>query len=174
MTAPPEPEIVTPEELAAFQSEEGIDELSLAAAISEVRGYCGWHIAPQRTETLILDGPGLSVLLLPTMQVDDVAAVVENGTALSVGDAVEWSAKGMLRRRSGWTDRWRSISVTLTHGYAKAPAELKRLILATAASQVDEGAAAVAEKVGPFEFSVAQLQPHQLAILNRYRLGWGA
>lgn len=171
MTAPPEPEIVTPEELAAFQSEDGIDELSLAAAISEVRGYCGWHIAPQRTETLTLDGSGLSVLLLPTMQVADVAEVVENGTTI---DAVEWSAKGMLRKRSGWTDRWRGITVTLTHGYAKAPAELTRLILATAASQIDEGASAVAEKVGPFEFSVASLQPHQLAILNRYRLGWGA
>ncbi|WP_051637265.1 hypothetical protein [Rhodococcus sp. UNC363MFTsu5.1] len=173
MTAPPEPEIVTPEELAAFQAEDGIDELSLAAAISEVRGYCGWHIAPQRTEALTLDGPGLSLLLLPTMQVAELDKVVENGVELAAG-AFEWSAKGMLRKRSGWTDRWRSIEVTLTHGYAKAPAELIRLILAAATAQIDDGAAGSAEKVGPFEFSVAQLQPHQLAILNRYRLGWGA
>lgn len=173
MTAPPEPEIVTAEELEAFKSEENLDALSLAAAISEVRGYCGWHIAPQRTETLTLDGPGLSVLLLPTMQVADVAQIVENGATLAAG-AIEWSEKGMVRKRTGWTDRWRGVQVTLTHGYAEAPAEVKRLILATAAAQSDEGASAVAEKVGPFEFSVAQLQPHQLAILNRYRLGWGA
>ncbi|PTR42034.1 hypothetical protein C8K38_111203 [Rhodococcus sp. OK611] len=173
MTAPPEPEIVTPEELAAFQAEDGIDELSLAAAISEVRGYCGWHIAPQRTETLTLDGSGLSVLLLPTMQVASIAGVTESGVALDAA-AYEWSEKGMLRKRSGWTDRWRGVEVTLAHGYDAAPAEIKRLILASAAAQIDDGAAGSAEKVGPFEFSVAQLQPHQLAILNRYRLGWGA
>lgn len=173
MTAPPEPEIVTAEELEAFKSEGNLDALSLAAAISEVRGYCGWHIAPQRTETLTLDGSGLSALLLPTMQVADVAQVIETGSTLAPG-TFEWSAKGMLRKRSGWTDRWRGIEVTLTHGYAEAPAEIKRLILAAAVAQIDGGAGGTAEKVGPFEFSAAQLLPHQLAILNRYRLGWGA
>ena len=42
---------------------EGVDPAAQAA----VRAYCGWHIAPSLSETLVLDGTGARAFILPTL-----------------------------------------------------------------------------------------------------------
>ena len=140
----------------------------LDEVIGDIRDICGWHIAPVLTHTLTLDGPGTATLLLPSTHVTAVTTVTEDGTALAA-DQWEWSEVGMLRRRSGvWTERWRGIKVTLTHGYDQAPPGILGIIL----DVVADAGAPPAEKMGPFEFAGTAgtaFKAHQLAVLHRYR-----
>lgn len=98
----------------------GLDPAAWDAACRAVRTYCGWHVAPSVTQTLVLDGPGGSLLVLPSLLVTDVAEVKNAGTVLS---DPEWSAAGMIRSH-GWTTRFRGVSVTLTHGYDECPEDI--------------------------------------------------
>ncbi|MFD7157955.1 hypothetical protein ACXJJ3_08740 [Kribbella sp. WER1] len=118
-----------------------------ARAEAEVRAYCGWHIAPQREDTLTLDGPGGPLLVLPSLHVVSVASVAENGTELDP-EGYAWSAAGVLRRTSsatswhgwncGWTDDFRGLVVTLTHGYESMPLDVQTVIDRLASRSVDD------------------------------------
>src|SRR5699024_4352297 len=112
MTIPP---LLTPEEFSegtGGQIAVGDPRVKplLDGATRAVRRYCHWHVAPVVSETIVLDGEGGSLLMLPTLRVQSIEAVRVNGTALDVDD-LEWSEKGMVRRRR-WPNRFRSIEVT--------------------------------------------------------------
>lgn len=164
------PPLLTLDELGELKGE--IEQTRLDEAISDIREACGWHIAPSFTETVTLDGPGRSVLLLPSLHVTAVGSVTENGRELVEGTDYEWSAKGTLRRRCGWTDRYRGIVVEFTHGYDVVPAKLAALILdvATAAAEVPVGQQP--EKIGPFEFGGGGVvfDSNQQRIIDRYTI----
>ena len=72
----------------------GTDEAAWLAACDAVRGYCEWHIAPSVTETLTLDGPGGSVLHLPSAHVTAVASVTNDGAVIA---DPQWSASSSSR-----------------------------------------------------------------------------
>lgn len=177
MTAPAEPpgELVSLDEFDDLRSDPL--QMRLDQAVADIRGACGWHIAPPRTETVVLDGPGRSVLLLPSLHVSAVSSVVEDGRDLVDGIDYQWSEKGMLRRRNTlWTANWRGVTVTFTHGYDTVPAELVALIfdVATAAAAVPVGQQP--EKMGPFEFGGAagvRFASHEQAIIDRYTIPTG-
>lgn len=98
------------------------------AAEALVTAYCGWHISPSRTETLVLDGPGGRTLLLPTLHVIEVAAVTSDGITLDP-DSYDWSETGIVELRSGrFSRRLRGVTVTLTHGYTFMPDEVQQVI----------------------------------------------
>jgi hypothetical protein len=154
-----------------------------ARAEAEVRAYCGWHIAPVRTDNLTLDGPGGPLLVLPTLRVVSVASVAENGTTLGP-EGYAWSAAGVLRRTSsslswsswrGWTDALRGIAVSLTHGYDAMPLDVTAVIERLAArgmetqlySQVGAVAYATGEDGLPATGSLTSLDR---MVLDRYRL----
>lgn len=105
-------------------------------AEATVRAYCGWHVAPEVTETIVLDGPGSGVLLLPTLRVVSIASVTEAGALLDPA-TYAWSVAGFVRRdpdtwhvelQERWTSALRGIEVVLTHGYAEWPPELVGLL----------------------------------------------
>ncbi|WP_328660373.1 hypothetical protein [Nocardia salmonicida] len=148
-----------------------VKAMRLDSVIQDIRDLCGWHIAPSITETLTLDGPGRRTLLLPSLYVTAITAVTEDGTAVPA-DQFDWSEKGMLRHRSGlWTDRWRGITVTLTHGYDQAPAGVIGVIADVVADAMAVPLGTVPEKMGPFEFGGGgtAFKSHQLAVLYRYQ-----
>lgn len=103
----------------------------LAAASGLIRAYCGWHIAPSITETITVDGSGTTVLGLPTLHLTDLSEVTINGEDEA---DVEWTERGLLRLscRGPWPQRWRSITVTMTHGYDCAPAAMAAVATAMA------------------------------------------
>src|SRR5690349_17879952 len=106
-------------ELATSASATEEDRLNQAEA--EVRGYCGWHVAPSVTEEVTVEGDGGSVLLLPSLRVTAVASVIdEDGNAVT-----DWKVRrnGVLRRAGGWRCGV-EYTVTLTHGYDQPPADL--------------------------------------------------
>ena len=147
MTAPTTPEHgLTPGVLGVTASQDDIDR-----TVEAIRNYCGWHVWPERQETLTVDGEGGVVLTLPTLRVVEVDKVTENGTEADV-DAYEWSASGDLKRVGGcWTTRWRGIAVELSHGYAVCPFSA---LVASVAREIADAAkvGGPITKVGPFEF----------------------
>lgn len=94
----------------------------IAAARSFVEQYCGWHIAPVREDTVLLDGNGLKILQLPSLHVLSVATVEVDGELLPENQYT-WSVKGLLRLRHGvWPHEFRSVEVRFTHGFEDCPA----------------------------------------------------
>lgn len=101
-----------------------------AAAVIE---YCGWHIAPVRTETVTVDGSGTRIQPLPTLNLVSLETITERGRTLDPA-WIDWSANGLLEKRSGgvWTARRRGVTAEMTHGYATTPGWLVTLICALA------------------------------------------
>ncbi|SPT53796.1 Uncharacterised protein [Actinomyces bovis] len=129
----------------------------LDAASAAVRRYCGWHVVPVITETVILDGTGAALVELPSMRVEEITALTEKcphrggrvheWTPEELGD-LEWSHLGTLRRRDGvWTDRYQGIRVTMRHGYQEAP-ELTQTVLQVAAMALSSPTGVTHEQAG--------------------------
>lgn len=167
------------------------EEEALSRAEAAVRSYCGWHVAPSTTETLVLDGPGASVLLLPSLHVTDVESIEERGTLVDPA-SYEWSESGAVRRVSGglleswgswrgprWTRAYRGLAVRLTHGYAEMPLDVLAIIerLADRAIASSEGAGTLSA-VGAVSFATGSdglpiggsLTETELGVLARYKL----
>lgn len=142
----------------------GVDADEWAAAISSIRGYCGWHIAPEVEETVTVDGPGRGDLVLPTLRLVDLVTLTSDGT---VTTDPEWSSSGIVS--GGWSSKRRGVVVTMLHGFEEWPAELT----AAAKDMVAEAGRGGASSVTSGAHSVSyegQAERHADA-LERYRLG---
>lgn len=154
-----------------------------AAALNEVRRYCGWHVAPVIEEELVLDGSGGRALLLPSNQVLELVSLTEDGTELEVAQ-VGVSVTGVLRKRdkSRWTNELGGVRATIRHGYEHAP-DVEAVVNLLAERGQATGAGHVQEQAGPFGrrratttggaiASVPLLQPER-DMLAPYVLSWG-
>lgn len=150
----------------------------LDAALAYARNYCGWHVTPGQTEqSLTVDGPGATVLTLPTLALSALTAVTEDGVELDV-DTIDWSARGMLVKTSGlpWTARFRGITVTITHGFATAPDFDAAILAAIDRGGFASGDTADLKVIGPFQYETSGLaagaifSDAEMAVLDRYRL----
>lgn len=145
---------------------QGTDEAAWLSACAAVRAYCGWHIAPAVTETLTLDGPGGTLLCLPSALVTSVASVTNDGTAL---DDPEWSAHGMIRAHC-WTEKFRGVVVELTHGYSECPPEILTVLTDMAAATGRGGVSSVTSGSHQVSFEPASPDSRQRSVLDHYRL----
>ena len=144
----------------------GVDDVAWASTVAEVRAFCGWHIAPEVTETLTLDGPGGYILVLPTRRLVDLVSITDDGSAVT---DPEWSASGMVRRYC-WTRRFRGIFATVTHGHEDWPLDLLAVMQEIAAST---GAYAGVKSVSSGAHQVtfeSSLRHDQRNVLARYQL----
>lgn len=124
--------LATPAELSAFPGAPFTAQ-AIAAVGNQVRGACGWHIAPKLTETLVLDGSGGPDLFLPSLAVESISEVrIYSRGALEVATGWDartgWNRIGVLHRPAGWPREFRSVEVDIVHGYDKCPTELLRYI----------------------------------------------
>lgn len=121
----------------------------LDGASAAVQSYCGWHIAPVKTdETLTIDGRGGSHLWLPSKHVVNVSAVTVSGVLVDSTE-YDWSEDGFLELRCGsFPTRARSITVTLTHGYAAVPADVAQVVMEVSARAKASPAGALREQAG--------------------------
>lgn len=95
------------------------------AAEAMVRNFCGWHIAPSKTEEVTLDGPGGVTLILPSLRVTAITSIVEDGVTLPES-AYTWSQGGVVKRVEGrWSEKHQAIEVTMTHGYDRCPVDIE-------------------------------------------------
>lgn len=162
-------------EVGDLPAPEGVDEQSWWAAVDRARDYCGWHLAPEATQTLVLDGSGGTFLPLPSLQVRLIAAVIENGRTLAASDYVLSRQSWGLHRNGGrWSDRPASIEVQMTHGYSNMPravAEVARSLVVGSAAYGSAQAGSFSLRspesaqggaVGLNEYQAHALSPHRL------------
>jgi hypothetical protein len=125
----------------------------LNRALAACRRYCEWHVTPQVTNDVVtLDGPGNRVLMLPTMQLQQLNSVTEynqiTGTQvaldlttieISAGGAASMPNNAPVRLRKKmvpgavpppvglwglrWTHHYSGIVVNMNHGFLEAQAE---------------------------------------------------
>lgn len=146
-----------------------------ARAEAEVRAFCGWHIAPEQTDELTVDGSGACVQPLPTLRLNTLDALVVDGDAADLG-GVEWSQAGFLRRAAAFPDGLRSVTATISHGYAAMPLDVQAVIDRLVERGVETIGALV--QVGQVRYATgsdglpaaATLTDLDRAVLDRYRL----
>jgi hypothetical protein len=155
-----------PYEIPTFPA--GVDEDAWAATVAEVRAFCGWHIAPEVTETLTLDGPGGYVLVLPTLHLVDLVSVTNDGTAVT---DPEWSRSGMVRTYC-WTRKYRGVVAEITHGYEEWPPELLSVMTEMASTGTSEWSGVKAVTSGPHQvtFETSSVSSTSREVLGRYQL----
>ncbi len=96
------------------------------AAVGGLRGDVGWHIAPEVTETITVDGSPDQTLILPTLKIATITAIrdVTGTTPVAVTGWRMASTAGLLWREDGWPCGFAAVEVDLTHGFADTPPEL--------------------------------------------------
>jgi hypothetical protein len=140
-------------------------------AQATIRRYCGWHIAPNITETVTLDGNGGRNLSLPSLYVTDIDSITELGDLVDVAD-YDWSVDGRVHRRyCSWTTRPRQVIVEFEHGYDLIPDDLIQVAVSLANRRSSSPAGIRRETTGPFsvEYGIDFLQDER-DVLNLYKL----
>lgn len=147
----------------------------LAAALAAARRYCGWHVTPVSTdETVVLDGTGLRILMLPTLALESVTSILEDGVTVELTD-IRTSKRGLVTKNNGtlWTDKLGGIEVEFTHGYAEAP-DFESVIF----SAIERGEFSTSKApigIGPFRYSEPSVSAlpfsnPERAVLDSYKL----
>lgn len=105
----------------------------LAAALAVARREAGWHVSPVRVaHEIVMDGPDSRVLWLPTLKVQGITSVTENGNLLaptsyapSAGNGPGLPRHVALRKtsRGYWTDTYGGVVVVMDHGFDEVTAE---------------------------------------------------
>lgn len=149
-------------------------DMLLTAALAAARRYCGWHVTPERSDTLTVDGSGKTLLMLPTMRLTAVTSVTENGVELDLA-TIGWAVRGVMWKTSNlnrmWCPHTDGVTAAVTHGFDDVPDFNMAVITA-----VDRGSfGAAREVIGPFQYSVSEgtnsaFSPQEKAVLDLYRL----
>lgn len=128
-------ELVTTADLVAFPGGSDLAAPVVAAAADLVRAYCGWHIAPEREDTVVVDCHGGATLVLPgTMNLTEVTGV-RNVTGDPTGvpvtgyrvHATEAFTAGILTHPGGWP--YGVLELDIVHGYATCPDAIKAAVV---------------------------------------------
>lgn len=163
-------------ELATTLAATEAERLEQAEAL--VRGFCGWHIASERTETVTLRARGGRSLMLPSLYVSAVASVTDAGSLLVADSDYTWSTAGVITHAAWWGTS--EVVVEFTHGYDDPPAEVTGIVQAVAQRAVDNPGSMLRQQAGPFSTSystvngnqapVLALLDYEKAVLSRYRI----
>lgn len=143
----------------------GVDADRWESAVRSVREYCGWHIAPVVTETVVLDGPGCDILTLPTQRLVDIEDVTNDGSPVDV--AGDWSRAGIVRGR--WTNKFRGVTAVITHGYEDWPADLLGVLVDLTDDQKAR-VSQVTNRAYQVSFDVKSEDARRRGVLEDYRL----
>lgn len=118
---------------ADFPESARLTQAAIDGAVDTIRRLAGWHIWPERTETLRVDAPGDPLVLLPTKRLTAVAEVTVDGVPVEIGPE-DWSPDGTLwiaSLRPTMTGRPRRVTATITHGH-DGPGDLVGLVASMA------------------------------------------
>ncbi len=150
---------------------------NLAAGTAAAQRWCGWHVTPVKEDHEVeIDGPGGPLLRLPTLRLEALVSIVEDGVTLNLAD-LEWSRIGLVRKKSGawWTAKMGAITVKMDHGFEDA-ADFEAAVLSVAdrMSLAPTGGQPIG--VGPFKWAEDKVTAGsafsmvELSILEQYRL----
>lgn len=144
------------------------DEDRLTQAEAAVRDYCGWHIAPPRTDTITVGGSASGKIMLPSLYVTAVTSVTVDGTLATVDEYLLHREGFISRIGWGW---WLgdAITVVFTHGYDVPPPPVTAAVQALAQNLTDNPGRLSRKTTGPFT-EVYGLPTDLLAGLGAYRI----
>lgn len=100
------------------------DEIMQARAV--ITTLCGWHVTPQREDTITVDTTGDNVVFLPTKKLVDVLDLTVDGKPVAP-EHYAFSEDGMLHLDHRVPAGFRKLTATIIHGYASAP-EVEALV----------------------------------------------
>lgn len=147
------------------------DDERLAQAGETVRDYCGWHIAPPRTETLTFRGDATNRIFLRSLYVTAVESVIVDGATLVEGvDYVVNRAGYITRLGAGAWWSGEEIVVTFTHGYDEPPASVTAVVQALAQGAISNPSALTRKTIGPFTDVYATPSDQLVMGLSAYRI----
>lgn len=157
--------------LATFEAYRDGEPIQLLnAAAQEVRSYCGWHIAPEVTETVTVEGLG-AALLLPTLHLTGITSIthVDSETPLTL-DYVHWWPNGKV---TGYAFSG-EYEVTFTHGHAVTPDDVGRVVAAIAGDGIEGLRRVKSWARGPFSETYEDGgADSDRAVLDRYKIASG-
>lgn len=156
----------TPAELASHLQVASVDTASATQALNtasaRIRRWCGWSISQETNVAWVLDGTGRRSLWLKTLLLTAVASVVEDSVTLVYDTDYTWESHGKLTRNGCWPRTPRSITATVTHGYAAAELDdVKGVCLALAGRLYQNPVAAKGstKTAGPFTETLSYDNP---------------
>lgn len=147
-----------------------------ARAEAEIVAYCGWHIAPSRSDELVVDSNGADVLVLPTLRMTALEELSVDDSLIDPS-SVEWSEAGFIRRDAAWPNKLRGVTVRITHGYEAMPLDVQAVIERLAARALDADGSGLLVQVGQVRVATdddglpySGLSELDRIVLDRYRL----
>lgn len=156
-----------PAELATTLTVSDADRL--LEAESTVRDFCGWHIAPSRSETVTFAEPTGRRLFLQSLYVTAVDSVTVDGVTQVADTDYRAHQDGWLERLpvgATWTGDL--IEVEFTHGYVVVPPSVTAAVRGLAQAAIDSGGLSRLTQ-GPFT-EVYALPSQTLSGLSAYRI----
>lgn len=150
-------DLVDPTELEDFPGAPFTPEV-VDAAVADLRSILGWHVAPQRTETVTLDNEGGGrEIVLPSRHVVAVSDV-RDVSGDSPVEMTGWRlSTAQTLTRTCWPVGASVLEVDLDHGWEHLPPDL--LPVLTGLCQAAATSAVVGQQsAGPFSVTVASRQ----------------
>lgn len=126
-------DLASPDDLTGFPGAPFTDA-QVDAAVQEVRNAAGWHIAPQKAETVALDvACSETRLRLPTRQLVSVEEIREGESGDTIAAdtyRVSHDLAQVRRTSTVWPDGFEAVEVDMTHGYTTTPYDVLAVIAA--------------------------------------------
>jgi hypothetical protein len=131
----------------------------LNGASAGIRRWARWHIAPVLEETLTGDGPGGSLLLLPTGRLLEILTATNAGEPVDV-TGLDFSRHGMISTGGSWSDRFGAVSVRVRHGYDLADVpDVAQIVKQVTANALASPMGATREQAGTVSVAWATTAP---------------
>lgn len=155
-------------------------DTALRAASNRIRNHCGWHIAPEVTESITVDDLGGPVMRLPSRRVKEITELRIGGVVAPLAQ-LRWLPDGRLLEPYR-IPSFRVAEITLTHGFAEVPEDLVDLTLQIAARALGSPMGVVTERSLASSITWTStaagvaggtvLMAHETPGLAPYELGW--
>lgn len=143
------------------------DAISQARAL--ITTLCGWHVTPEKQETITVDTTGDPIVFLPTKHLVDVLEITIDGKPLPE-EHYAFSQDGMLHLDHRIKPGFRKLQATILHGYATA-LDVEALIekIATRANKPSESYSVGGISIG----APGSLMPQstEWRIIDQHKLG---
>jgi hypothetical protein len=180
-------DLFDPEEEDWVEFQNNTQEYYLRVASNAIRKYLGWHLSPSVTETIVVPIGQRGIIPLPSRYVTNVSRVEIAETVMDA-DGYTWDKAGWIQTGRYYYDpssAWPTVAswqdhnatVTLTHGYAEVPLEVKQVGFELAQDAMSTPVSNVSQMSTPAGYRITLSSPPgfylsvgQQQVLAPYRL----
>lgn len=155
-----------------FPESARLTQAAIDTAVDTIRRFAGWHVWPERTETIRMDAPGDPLVIIPTKRLTAVESILVDGREVAITED-DWSPDGTV-----WIDgltptrngRPRRIMATITHGYT-GPGDVLGLVASMAGRASKPAESYAVGRISVGAPGAATPQSTEWRIIDEIRLG---